>query len=941
MADVFVSYARKDREAVTAVVEALRAAGKDIWVDLDEIVPSALWMEEIKTAIAAADSVVFFLTPDSARSEVCRIELEHALNLSKRIVPVVIRDVETATVPPPLSAVNWLFVRTETFEADVSQLIEALNTDIARVHLHTRLLVRANEWTARNEHPGLLLRGVQLDEAEHWLAGQTDRKPTTTADQGRFIAASRRAATRRQRSAITAAIAITAIMALVTTLAVVNWLNATTQRKEATAQRNAAISREFAGYARDALAADPQLALILALHGYDSSPTPTAQIAVREAVRQSSVRAILAADLTPRSPRVAGDLMAEGALTAGALSGSRGFDRSGNHVLTFDEHHLVVWKWTQPGERPDIVTLPVGETLGNIWSAEFGRTGRIVFTVDKNRTTTIFDWDVAGGSPMRRLMSVDMSADSGGGLVALSPGGGWALAPNRPRDGLFTIAALEDPGSPPRVFDVGPLATSHSRFSPDSSMFAIQRHRDITVYRTSDLHPITSYPIGADGIGQMVFRPDNRVLAIARGSQIDLVDLTAPGGATLTRTLHMTPPPGLPSTRSEIEMLAWSPNGYALAVGTDESSVRVFTGDTAEPGYLNGHTDASGGLSFSDDGHYLLSAGRHVEVWDWAAALTLSYRANGQPSAPIFTPDGKTVAVGDTDGNVIVHATRAPASRKLAGGIPLAFTTDGTMLAVEEAAAVSVWDFATSAERASLPLDNPNYEASETYPFLLAQFNEAGDALAVLRRWPHPGQAWYWPWRSGRQPTELADFGGDQGVQTIVGWTPEGQIDLIAESSLYRWDGSRPPTKLTGTDANLWDITHSAFLTPTEILLSHEQTTQRWDTETGVVTRVLPDHKSDEFALSGDRETMAIAGHDGFVNMWDFTAQAPIRVGRYAGSPHIALNANGSQLAVTDDRGTHLVPTSFARRFSDVLALARDLVVRQLTNEEQARYLGR
>ena len=104
---------------------------------------------------------------------------------------------------------------------------------------------------------------------------------------------------------------------------------------------------------------------------------------------------------------------------------------------------------------------------------------------------------------------------------------------------------------------------------------------------------------------------------------------------------------------------------------------------------------------------------------------------------------------------------------------------------------------------------------------------------------------------------------------------------------------------------------------------------------------MLPDYKSDEFALSGDRETMAIAGHDGFVNMWDLMTRTPIRVGRYPGSPHIALNGDGSQLAVTDDRGTHLVPTGFARRFSDVLALARDLVVRSLTNDEQARYLDR
>jgi hypothetical protein len=40
------------------MVTAMRGAGEDVWVDLDDIVPSAVWMEEIKTAIANADSVI-------------------------------------------------------------------------------------------------------------------------------------------------------------------------------------------------------------------------------------------------------------------------------------------------------------------------------------------------------------------------------------------------------------------------------------------------------------------------------------------------------------------------------------------------------------------------------------------------------------------------------------------------------------------------------------------------------------------------------------------------------------------------------------------------------------------------------------------------------------------------------------------------------------------
>ena len=42
-----------------------------------------------------------------------------------------------------------------TLQADVSRLVEALQTDVDRVHAHTRLLVRANEWQKRGEDKSL------------------------------------------------------------------------------------------------------------------------------------------------------------------------------------------------------------------------------------------------------------------------------------------------------------------------------------------------------------------------------------------------------------------------------------------------------------------------------------------------------------------------------------------------------------------------------------------------------------------------------------------------------------------------------------------------------------------------------------------------------------------------------------------------------------------
>ena len=89
---------------------------------------------------------------------------------------------------------NWLpFLDGTDSEAGVDRLVEVLDTDLARAHLHTRLLVQAREWETRRRDRSLLLRGGELKQAETWLADQTGRRPAATPAQAQLILASRRA----------------------------------------------------------------------------------------------------------------------------------------------------------------------------------------------------------------------------------------------------------------------------------------------------------------------------------------------------------------------------------------------------------------------------------------------------------------------------------------------------------------------------------------------------------------------------------------------------------------------------------------------------------------------------------------------------------------------------------------------------------------------------
>ena len=73
--------------------------GRALWVDWEGIPPSAEWMTEIEDGIRSADAFVFMLSPASLASSVCRQEMDIAIGLAKRLVPVMIEDVPAADVP--------------------------------------------------------------------------------------------------------------------------------------------------------------------------------------------------------------------------------------------------------------------------------------------------------------------------------------------------------------------------------------------------------------------------------------------------------------------------------------------------------------------------------------------------------------------------------------------------------------------------------------------------------------------------------------------------------------------------------------------------------------------------------------------------------------------------------------------------------------------------
>ena len=105
---VFISYSRRDKAFAESLHAAFERAGRNAWLDTEDIRPTARWSNEIARAIDGADAIIFVLSPDFAASTECAKEIEHASKQNKRLIPVVARAMEPRAVTAALAELQWI-----------------------------------------------------------------------------------------------------------------------------------------------------------------------------------------------------------------------------------------------------------------------------------------------------------------------------------------------------------------------------------------------------------------------------------------------------------------------------------------------------------------------------------------------------------------------------------------------------------------------------------------------------------------------------------------------------------------------------------------------------------------------------------------------------------------------------------------------------------------
>jgi len=209
-ARIFICYSRKDEKFTGWLAESL--TGRGYIADFDRsardprnvetgIAADEEWWCRLKEMIAQAETVIFVVSPDSIKSPVCDGEIGFAQECSKRIVPLLFRNVNLKRAPPRLASLNIKldFRQRKHWTRGLDDLALVLTTDLRWHREGARLLGLALAWQRSGLQEALLLPLGSVDEADRWISTRPKGAAPLSDVLLQFVSASREQAIAARR----------------------------------------------------------------------------------------------------------------------------------------------------------------------------------------------------------------------------------------------------------------------------------------------------------------------------------------------------------------------------------------------------------------------------------------------------------------------------------------------------------------------------------------------------------------------------------------------------------------------------------------------------------------------------------------------------------------------------------------------------------------------
>jgi len=809
---VFLSYSRKDSAFSNRLVDALNARGFEAYLDKKDILPGEPW-ERLDALILSADAIGFVISPDSIASKVCAWEVERTESLQKKLLPLVHRPVADADVPPRLARLNYIFLREEDdFDAALSTLAVALETDIAWIRQHTHIGELAQRWDSagRPTVGGRLLRGEELTDAETWLLTSPKGAPDPTEVQRAYVQASRGfetseiekeraqiARTRRFQKRSAWALGGVGLLVLAMTANVI-LQQRDTDRREATVFLNPvdkAMEEErydramrYALQALPARGAAPWSPVSSALEAKLGGAALMSRLQ-RTLPIATGFRRVMAV-LSPDGKRVAvqgGDssirvLDAASGTTVVTLADSavKGvlwhltFSPDGERIAVASSHDVRVWE-AATGKPVAALT----GHKGNVTSVAFSPDGRRVVTTSSGNANdlTARVWDAATGQPVAVLKGHTKGLES----AAFNP------------DGSRVVTASDDTTA--RIWDahsgrqLGVLVghrepVAHASFSPDGRLVltaskdanGAAKEHTARLWDAESGNEVVVLRGHTGGIYSAAFSPDGAIILTAAADNTARLWDAASGKEMAIAEGHS----------AYLTSAAFSPDGKLIVTGSADDTARLWDARTGEAiATLSGHESTVLSAAFSAGGRRILTVAEDAtaRIWDVPEAMLTMRGHDAVVSAAAYSPDGRLIATAGEDKTVrLWEAATGKAGMVLTGHdgavSSVAFSPDGTRLvSTSEDKTARVWDVAGGAAAIVL--------TGHTDTVTSAQFNPDGQWIATAGA-DHTVRLW-----QTATGNEVRLFRGHTDAVQRVAFSPDGRSIVTAASD---------------TTARLWDV---------------------------------------------------------------------------------------------------------------------------------------